>query len=152
MKDEGREVSLASFPPIVLLGDSLATVHFSIGSGTKLALEDAIALFHAIRENATSVVDPPSSLILHPSSLILHPSSFIPAALTEFEAKRRPIVEDYQSAAYESLVFFENLKDYVHLDPVPFAYKLMMRSGKVDHENLRKRDEAFVEKYESYVK
>ncbi len=145
MKDEGGEHSTQSFPPIVLLGDSLATVHFSIGSGTKLALEDAIALFHAIRVKATSETDPPSSFILHPSS-------FLRSALAEFEAKRRPIVDEYQSAAYESLVFFENLKDYVHLDPVPFAYKLMMRSGKVDHENLRRRDAKFVEEYESYRK
>jgi anthraniloyl-CoA monooxygenase len=110
---------------IVLLGDSLATVHFSIGSGTKLALEDAIALFHALRLTEK-----------------------IPDALIEFEAKRRPIVDEYQEAAYESLMFFENLKDYMHLDPLPFAYKLMTRSGRVDHENLRRRDPEFVSKYE----
>ncbi len=114
-------------PAIVLLGDALATVHFSIGSGTKLALEDSIALFHALK-NTSNVND----------------------ALIEFEAQRRPVVEEYQEAAMESLLFFENLKDYMHLDPIPFAYKLMMRSGKVDHENLRHRDPAFVERYEKH--
>ncbi|SRR5579883_21095 len=114
---------------VVLLGDSLATVHFSIGSGTKLALEDSIALFHALRLTER-----------------------LPDALIEFEAQRRPVVDEYQDAAYESLLFFENLKDYMHLDPIPFAYRLMTRSGKVDHENLRRRDPVFVEQYESFVK
>ncbi len=108
-----------------LLGDSLATVHFSIGSGTKLALEDSIALFHALQT-----------------------TDKLPDALIEFEARRRPVVDEYQEAAMESLLMFENLKDYMHLDPLPFAYKLMTRSGKVDHENLRRRDPEFVERYE----
>jgi len=73
-------------------------------------------------------------------------------ALTEFEQLRRPIVDEYQEAAYESLLFFENLKDYMHLDPLPFAYKLMMRSGKIDIENLRRRDPAFVSRYEESIK
>jgi anthraniloyl-CoA monooxygenase len=122
---------------IVLLGDSLATVHFSIGSGTKLALEDAIALFHAFQQRDTY------------SGTIIPRG--VPDALIEFEAKRRPVVEEYQEAAYESLLFFENLKDYVHLDPIPFAYKLMTRSKRVDHDNLRRRDPKFVERYESFV-
>jgi anthraniloyl-CoA monooxygenase len=114
---------------VVLLGDALATVHFSIGSGTKLALESAIALFHALRATER-----------------------IPDALIEFEAKRRPQVDEYQDAAYESLLFFENLKDYMHLDPMPFAYKLMTRSGRIDQEKLRRRDPEFVAKYEATVK
>lgn len=109
---------------VVLLGDSLATVHFSIGSGTKLALESAIALFHALRLTER-----------------------VPDALIEFEAKRRPVVDEYQDAAYESLLFFENLKDYMHLDPMPFAYKLMTRSGRIDDDKLRKRDPEFAERY-----
>ncbi|MDP4198431.1 MAG: FAD-dependent monooxygenase [Bacteroidota bacterium] len=108
---------------VVLLGDSLATAHFSIGSGTKLALEDSISLFHALRLNER-----------------------IPDALIAFEAQRRPAVEALQDAAYESLIFFENLKDYMHLDPVPFAYKLMTRSGRVDDEKLRQRDPKFAER------
>jgi anthraniloyl-CoA monooxygenase len=118
---------------IVLLGDSLATVHFSIGSGTKLALEDSIALFHALKNNPL----PPGEGLAR-------------EALIEFEAQRRPVVEQYQEAAMESLLMFENLKDYMHLDPLPFAYKLMTRSGKVDHENLRRRDPEFVERYEKH--
>jgi 2-polyprenyl-6-methoxyphenol hydroxylase-like FAD-dependent oxidoreductase len=120
-----------------LLGDSLATVHFSIGSGTKLALEDSIALFHAIKNNPL----PPGAGGVRES---------LSEALAEFEALRRPVVEEYQEAAMESLLMFENLKDYMHLDPLPFAYKLMTRSGKVDHENLRRRDPEFVERYEGY--
>jgi anthraniloyl-CoA monooxygenase len=124
---------------LVLLGDSLATAHFSIGSGTKLALEDSIALFHALRipppaqESGRGVAD-------------------LAKALAEFEKLRRPIVDEYQDAAYDSLLFFENLKDYMHLDPLPFAYKLMTRSGKVDAENLRRRDPDFVARYEAYGK
>lgn len=113
---------------IVLLGDALATVHFSIGSGTKLALEDSIALVHALKLT----------------------DGALPDALIEFEAIRRPQVEEYQDAAYESLQLFENLKDYMHLDPIPFAYKLMTRSGKVDRDNLRRRDPEFLETYERY--
>jgi anthraniloyl-CoA monooxygenase len=113
----------------VLLGDSHATVHFSIGSGTKLALEDAIALFHAFKT-----------------------TDRVPDALLEFEARRRPIVDEYQEAAYESLLFFEHLRDYVHLDPLPFAYRLMTRSKRVDHENLRKRDPQFIEAYEKFAR
>ncbi len=118
-----------------LLGDSLATAHFSIGSGTKLALEDSIALFHALKNSPLPLGE-----------------GWVRAALAEFESKRRPIVEEYQEAAWESLTFFENLKDYMHLDPVPFAYKLMTRSGKIDLENLRRRDAAFVERYEAQIK
>ena len=131
-KDRPRSAGVAS-PHIVLLGDSLATVHFSIGSGTKLALEDSIALFHALKNNPL----PPGEGMAR-------------EALIEFEARRRPVVEEYQEAAMESLLMFENLKDYMHLDPLPFAYKLMTRSGKVDHENLRRRDPEFVERYEGY--
>ncbi|HZV13203.1 MAG TPA: FAD-dependent monooxygenase, partial [Candidatus Kapabacteria bacterium] len=111
---------------IVLLGDALHTAHFSIGSGTKLALEDSIALFHAV-EN----------------------TSDMQAALAEFERVRRPVVDEYQNAAYESLVWFENLKDSIDLAPLPFAYKLMTRSKKIDHENLKKRDPEFIAAYDA---
>jgi anthraniloyl-CoA monooxygenase len=111
---------------IVLLGDALHTAHFSIGSGTKLALEDSIALYHAFRE-----------------------TSSVPDALALFEKNRRPPVEDLQAAAYESLLWFENMKAYMHLDPLRFAYKLMTRSKRITHENLRRRDPKFVEAYEA---
>ncbi len=114
---------------IVLLGDALHTAHFSIGSGTKLALEDSIALFQCFA-TGLDVAD----------------------ALTEFERVRRPVIEAYQQAADESRVWFENVKDFMHLDPLPFAYELMTRSKKVDAENLRKRDPEFIAAYEDYMR
>ncbi|HYE66170.1 MAG TPA: FAD-dependent monooxygenase [Pyrinomonadaceae bacterium] len=113
---------------VVLLGDALHTAHFSIGSGTKLALEDAIALQKCF-EKSVDVED----------------------ALREFEKVRKPLIEEYQEAAYESLIWFENVKDYMHLEPYAFAYKLMTRSKRIDHENLRKRDPQFIAAYEAAV-
>jgi anthraniloyl-CoA monooxygenase len=110
----------------VLLGDALHTAHFSIGSGTKLAMEDSIALFQlfaAGRDVAT--------------------------ALAEFERTRRPVVEEYQQAAHESRLWFENVEDYIHLEPAQFAMSLMTRSRRVSVESLKKRDPAFVAEYES---
>jgi anthraniloyl-CoA monooxygenase len=114
------------FENVVLLGDALHTAHFSIGSGTKLALEDSIALARAFDESHT-VADAPAS----------------------FERARRPVVEEYQRAAYESLVWFERMRDYAHLAPLEFAYSLMTRSKRITGESLRRRDPAFVAAYES---
>jgi anthraniloyl-CoA monooxygenase len=113
------------FDNVVLLGDALHTAHFSIGSGTKLALEDAIALYEAILE---------------------HPN--IQEALALFESRRKPIIDEYQLAAQESLLWFERARDHMHLAPLSFAYNLMMRSKRIDHENLRKRDPEFVARFE----
>ncbi|HTQ78349.1 MAG TPA: FAD-dependent monooxygenase [Thermoanaerobaculia bacterium] len=110
---------------VVLLGDALHTAHFSIGSGTKLALEDAIALADAFAEN--DAVEP---------------------SLAAFATARRPAIEKYQDAALRSLAWFENARDDLGLDPLSFAYKAMTRSDKVDHENLKKRDPEFVAAYE----
>ncbi|HKQ99981.1 MAG TPA: FAD-dependent monooxygenase, partial [Pyrinomonadaceae bacterium] len=110
---------------VVLLGDALHTAHFSIGSGTKLALEDAIALYNCFQTAAN-----------------------VEEALSEFERVRRPVIEEYQEAARESLVWFENARDYMHLAPLPFAYSLMTRSKKIDYENLKRRDPAFIAAYE----
>jgi len=112
------------FENFVLLGDALHTAHFSIGSGTKLAMEDAIALKECFDRAAD-----------------------VPAALDEFERIRKPVIEDYQAAAYESMVWFENARQYMHLSPIELAYSLMMRSGRVDDEELRKRDPEFVREY-----
>ena len=108
----------------VLLGDALHTAHFSIGSGTKLAMEDAIALKRCFDRE-----------------------SDVTAALQEFQRIRKPIIEDYQAAAYESMVWFENARQYMHLSPIELAYSLMTRSGRVDDDELRKRDPEFVRKY-----
>jgi anthraniloyl-CoA monooxygenase len=113
------------FENVVLLGDALHTAHFSIGSGTKLALEDAIALFE--RFTATESVA---------------------AALGDFESTRKPIIEEYQAAAYESMRWFENAQQYMNLRPIELAYAVMMRSGRVDYEDLKKRDPGFIAAYE----
>jgi anthraniloyl-CoA monooxygenase len=113
------------FENVVLLGDALHTAHFSIGSGTKLAMEDAIALKRAFDETAD-----------------------VAEALKQFEQDRRPVIEEYQAAARESMVWFENASEYMHLTPIELAYMLMTRSGKVDRESLRRRDPEFVAAYE----
>jgi len=115
-----------SFENVVLLGDALHTAHFSIGSGTKLAMEDAIALKESFDRTPE-----------------------VPAALRLFEETRPPIIEDYQAAAYDSMVWFEQARDYMHLTPIELAYALMTRSGKVDDEALRRRDPEFVAAYEA---
>jgi anthraniloyl-CoA monooxygenase len=109
---------------LVLLGDALHTAHFSIGSGTKLALEDAIALAQAFR------TDPDPG-----------------AALPLFEAARRPRVEQLQEAAVDSLRWFEEMGSRMHLAPLPFAVEAMTRSKRIDVEKLRQRDPAFVDAY-----
>jgi anthraniloyl-CoA monooxygenase len=109
----------------VLLGDALHTAHFSIGSGTKLALEDAIALAGAFSA---------------------HPS--VSDALPYFQQIRKPIVDALQDAAVESLRWFEHWSEDAHLDPIVFAYRLMTRSGRIDKEKLRRRDPRFVDAYE----
>ena len=113
------------FENIVLLGDALHTAHFSIGSGTKLAMEDAIALADSFKNKST-----------------------INEALQDFEKTRKPVIEDYQAAAYESMRWFENARDYLHFTPLELAYSLMKRSGRVDDQELRKRDPEFMAQYE----
>jgi anthraniloyl-CoA monooxygenase len=114
------------FDNVVMIGDALHTAHFSIGSGTKLALEDAIALFECFQKTAT-VAD----------------------ALQEFESTRKPVIEEYQAAAYESMRWFENAREYMRLSPLELAFALMTRSGKVDYEDLKRRDPAFIASYEA---
>ena len=115
-----------SFEHAVLLGDALHTAHFSIGSGTKLAMEDAIALKECFDQ-----------------------TSDVLSALQQFERVRKPVIEEYQAAAYESMRWFEHARDYMNLSPIELAYSLMTRSGKVDRESLRRRDPEFVTSYES---
>lgn len=112
---------------VVLLGDAAHTAHFSIGSGTKLAMEDSIALVKALLD---------------------HPA--IPQALAAYERERRPIVERTQKAAQDSLVWFENVKRYRHLDPTQFAFSLLTRSKRITFENLKLRDMAFAEQVRSW--
>jgi anthraniloyl-CoA monooxygenase len=112
---------------VVLLGDALHTAHFSIGSGTKLALEDSIALAGCFAE---------------------HPA--VPDALATFQRVRKPTVDEFQDAAYASLVWLEHVEDHLHLEPVPFAYRLMTRSRRVGYERLKRRDPAFVAAYDEW--
>lgn len=110
---------------IVILGDAAHTAHFSIGSGTKLALEDAIALYKEFQVEKD-----------------------IPAALANYETHRKPKVEEYQQFAYDSLLLFENLKAHTDTTPIEMAYTMMTRSKKLTHEKLRLRDPEFVKKVE----
>ncbi|MBA2705429.1 MAG: FAD-dependent monooxygenase [Blastocatellia bacterium] len=115
-----------SFENAVLLGDALHTAHFSIGSGTKLALEDAIALFDCFNKQAS-----------------------LRGALEEFETTHKPVIEAYQAAAQDSMRWFENARDYMNLSPIELAYSLMTRSGRVDREDLKRRDPKFIARYEA---
>jgi anthraniloyl-CoA monooxygenase len=114
---------------VVLLGDALHTAHFSIGSGTKLAMEDAIVL----RACFVGTQD-------------------VQVALGDFEQKRKAVIENYQAAAQDSMDWFENARRYMHLDPLSLAYSLMTRSGRVDHAELKRRDPQFVASYEAMRK
>jgi anthraniloyl-CoA monooxygenase len=113
------------FENLVLLGDALHTAHFSIGSGTKLAMEDAIALAEAF-----------------------HHKSDVTSALLHFEKARRPVIEEYQSAAFESMLWFENARQYMELSPIDLAFSVMTRSGKVTSEDLKRRDPDFIRRYD----
>jgi anthraniloyl-CoA monooxygenase len=110
---------------VTLLGDALHTAHFSIGSGTKAAIEDAIALAGCLAS-----------------------SRDVPRALEEFERTRKPVVDALQAAAESSLAFFEEARARMHLGPVELAYEIMTRSGRIDHDKLKRRDPAFVSRYE----
>lgn len=112
---------------IVLLGDALRTVHFSLGSGTRMAMQDAIALHQG---------------------LLRHPGD-VPGAFAQFEALRRPASSSFQAAAGRSLDWYENVAAKMHLDPVAFAYDYMRRTGQVSHDDLRQRDPAFAAAYET---
>jgi anthraniloyl-CoA monooxygenase len=107
---------------VVLVGDAKATAHFSIGSGTKLAMEDAIALYESLRSEGG-----------------------VKAALARYDAQRREGVERTQHAADVSLAWFENMRRYWNMDPQQFAFGLMSRSKQITYENVRLRDPKFLD-------
>jgi anthraniloyl-CoA monooxygenase len=107
---------------VVLVGDAAHTAHFTIGSGTKLAMEDAIALAAALDVHGDDVE----------------------RALTEYELERQPMVERFQEAARESATYFESVGRYASFQPLRFAFNLLTRSGRVTHLELERRDPAFV--------
>lgn len=112
---------------VVLLGDASATAHFSIGSGTKLALESAISLANHVTQDAD-----------------------LETAFTKYEDARRLEVLRLQSAARNSVEWFENVELYLDLDPVQLNYSMLTRSQRISHENLRARDAAWLGRAETW--
>lgn len=112
---------------VVLLGDAAHTAHFSIGSGTKLAMEDAIALARGLESQRD-----------------------FDRALADYELERRPRVERFQEAARQSQTYFEHTNRYLHLEPLQFAFHLLTRSGRVDYNTLRVGDRFFVGSIDSW--
>jgi len=112
---------------IALMGDAAATAHFSVGSGTKLAMESAISMADYLTSEPT-----------------------LQAAFAKYEDARRTEVLRLQSAARNSLEWFEDVERYLHLDPVQFNYSLLTRSQRISHENLRLRDRDWLEGAEAW--
>ena len=119
---QGRSV------PVVLLGDAAHTAHFSIGSGTKLAMEDAIALDVQLAAHGDDIA----------------------TALRRYQSERVVEVLKLQNAARNSTEWFEHVDRYARLAPEQFAYSLLTRSQRISHENLRVRDESYVEGFERW--
>jgi anthraniloyl-CoA monooxygenase len=111
---------------LVLIGDAAHTAHFSIGSGTKLAMEDALALAACLHEQPT-----------------------VATALEAYQAERKPVVESTQRAAQASLEWFENLGLYAAQDPAEFVFNLLTRSRRITFGNLRERDPGFAARMET---
>ena len=118
---------------VVLLGDAAHTAHFSIGSGTKLAMEDALALAACLHEHRPG-----------------GQAEGLQAALAAYEAERRPVVVSTQRAAQASLEWFENLGQYAGQEPEQFAFNIMTRSRRVTHDNLRLRDPEFAQRMDAW--
>jgi anthraniloyl-CoA monooxygenase len=113
---------------VILLGDAAHTAHFSIGSGTKLALEDAIKL----------------------ADVLNRPGLSLEAAMDEYVAERNLEVLKLQNSARNSTEWFETLERYTHFEPLQFAYSLLTRSQRISHENLRLRDREWLEGVERW--
>ena len=111
---------------LVLVGDAAHTAHFSIGSGTKLAMEDSLALAACLHE---------------------HPD--VETALTAYETERRPVVESTQRAAQASLEWFENIGMYADQEPTRFCFNLLTRSRRITYDNLRTRDSEFADRVDA---
>jgi 2-polyprenyl-6-methoxyphenol hydroxylase-like FAD-dependent oxidoreductase len=114
----------------VLLGDALHTAHFSIGSGTRLAMEDAIALSHALQA---------------------HPAD-VDAAFAAYEANRRPILDKLVEAADASAAWYESFARHMRLPPLDFAMSYITRSGRVDLDRLRLASPNFMAAYDGRQK
>lgn len=115
-----------SFKNMVLIGDALHSAHFSIGSGTRLAIEDAIALTKALEAEAD-----------------------IPSGLHRYQTERQPIVKKLVTAARTSADWYEHFRAHMKLDPMDFAYGYITRSGRIDDARLRAMSPAFMARYEA---
>jgi 2-polyprenyl-6-methoxyphenol hydroxylase-like FAD-dependent oxidoreductase len=114
-----------SYRNLVLLGDAMRTGHPSIGAGTRLAMADSLHLFESFVRNGPDVQ----------------------AALADYERTRRPKSTELQEAAVRSAAWYETVESRMHLEPVLLAYDFLMRTGRVKHEDLRRRDPQFLERY-----
>ena len=112
---------------VVLIGDAAHTAHFSVGSGTRMAMEDAVRLRNALTAAPVS------------------------EALAAFEQSRRPQIDSLQRAAQASLQWFEETERYVRLQPLQFAFTLLTRSLRITHEDLRQRDPVFLDRVDAWV-
>jgi anthraniloyl-CoA monooxygenase len=119
---------------VVLVGDAAHTAHFSIGSGTKLAMEDAIALARTLNQPGVAP----------------NVASSMTQALERYQEERSTEALRLQNAARNSMEWFENVRRYIHLPPEQFAYSLLTRSQRVSHENLRLRDRRYLEGVERW--
>lgn len=115
-----------SFDNVVLMGDALRTAHFSIGSGTRLAMEDAIALYKAFQEKGGDVQ----------------------AALARYKELRLRPMKAIWDAANVSIRWYEEMDELMKMDPVDFAYSYMTRTGRIDHAEVKRRDPKLAEAYE----
>ncbi|MDX1601070.1 MAG: TIGR03618 family F420-dependent PPOX class oxidoreductase [Anaerolineales bacterium] len=115
------------FDNVVLIGDALHSVHFSIGSGTKLAVEDAIWLAGTFAENDT-----------------------VSESLKKFEKQRKLKIDAFQDAALDSLLWLEEVDEYMDLEPLGFTYELMTRSNRITHRRLKDQDPEFLKRYEAW--
>ncbi len=115
-----------SFGNMVLIGDALHSAHFSIGSGTRLAIEDAIALVKALEAETE-----------------------VPAALERYQAERKPIVQKLVKAARTSADWYEKFPEHMQLGLMDFAYSYITRSGRIDDSRLRAMSPAFMARYEA---
>jgi 2-polyprenyl-6-methoxyphenol hydroxylase-like FAD-dependent oxidoreductase len=115
-----------SYQNMVLIGDALHSAHFSIGSGTRLAIEDAIALTKALEAETE-----------------------IPAALARYQTERKPIVKKLVTAARTSAGWYEKFPEHMKLDLMDFAYSYITRSGRIDDARLRAMSPQFMARYEA---
>jgi anthraniloyl-CoA monooxygenase len=131
---------------LILLGDAAHTAHFSIGSGTKLALDDAIKLAEVLNRTSSSPAFAGEGDHPRDGGGALS----LTAALDEYQAERSLEVLKLQNSARNSTEWFETLERYTHFEPLQFAYSLLTRSQRISHENLRLRDREWLEQVERW--